>query len=127
MNLRKYIGEFDESKNAPTFGFPLLNFENDEEDENKWCTIRRKLNPLKEMMHKNKKNDDAFDIIFKSFTYVLDIIVKVTFLGKETNEEEDVKSIKRKRTVIIGIVMGKGGIFKIIAYPQRKEESQYSR
>jgi hypothetical protein len=64
----------------PSFGYPLLRFDEDEEDQspNKWNYIKSKMNPLKDMVNKQKKADNAFDIILKSFTYVRkNIIFKI--------------------------------------------------
>jgi len=52
----------------PAFGFPPIDF-SERAHTQKWKMIQRKLNPLKETLTKQKKNEDAFLHIWRSFTY----------------------------------------------------------
>ena len=60
-----------DSNEVPAFGYPMLRYDEDEEHQSpsKWHQIKNQLSPLKNLMSKHKKTDDAFDIIMKSFTY----------------------------------------------------------
>jgi hypothetical protein len=58
MNYNEHILQIDENDDDPSL-----------HQSNRWNSIKNKMNPLKEMMKKHKRTEDAFDMIFKSFTY----------------------------------------------------------